>query len=474
MKSTKPLEKGFSPKAFIRNRRPEKFSDTISSRRPLLDRSQLEYHLESLTSRNQESDFERFALALAKRTVCPNLRPLTGPSGGGDSKVDSETIPVSEELASGWYENVDLNAAHERWAFAFSAKKQWRPKVKSDIAKVAQTDRNYKKAFFISNQFIRDKTRSEVEDALQQKYSIDVRILDRSWILDQVFSGHHEEIAISELKIEARIVETRSLGPRDTDRENRLTQIEANIKRAVANQLFGPALVDDCIEAAKIARALERPRIEVEGMLARAERLARSYGTSQQKVAAVYARAWTAYWWHEDTALFADLYATVEELAIGSSNIYDLELLNNLWMILFSLVALGICSREELKLDTRAIAIAEALRHLSSDETKPTAALHARTILLIQTLYYSSSKSRDETFAQLESVLEECDGMIGFPVEAIIELIVELGNGINDSEAYERLAEKATHLAGSRKGDIEAAMILLKRGSQKLSDTLVV
>ena len=65
-----------------------------------MDRAAFDYFLESLTSRKQELDFERFARKLAEEEICPNLIPQTGPSGGGDSKVDSETYPVSEEVAT--------------------------------------------------------------------------------------------------------------------------------------------------------------------------------------------------------------------------------------------------------------------------------------------------------------------------------------------------------------------------------------
>lgn len=460
----------FSPKEFIRQRRPEKFSDSTSSQHSILNRSQLEYHLDTLTSRSQENDFERFALALAKKSIAPNLRPLTGPTGGGDSKTDSETFPVHQDIAIGWHENVDLSSSSERWAFAFSAKKQWRSKVQSDVAKIAQTERGYKTAFFISNQFIRDKSRSEVEDELRNRYSIDVRILDRSWILQQIFTNRYEELAIVELGIEPQIAKTNNLGPRDTDRQSRLTAVETEIANAVSNQHFGPALVGNCIEVVKLARAIERPRTEVDGLIARAERMARSYGTLQQKVEAAYTRAWTAYWWHEDVGLFVDLYEPVEALALGSSNIYDLELLNNLWAIIYSIAVMGQFDRNELKVESRAIKIAEALQRLALDDTKPSAALHARTLLLFQKLYFSPPDYRDEIFSQLELILEECNGMIGFPVESIIELVIELGRGAADSPAYERLAEKATTLSGSRSGDVDAAMLLLDRGTQKLSD----
>ena len=88
-----------SPQEFLRARRPDRFSDSFLEEGFVLDRSMLEYHLHSLTSRSQEADFERFARRLVEREVCPNLLPQTGPTGGGDSKVDAETYPVADDLS---------------------------------------------------------------------------------------------------------------------------------------------------------------------------------------------------------------------------------------------------------------------------------------------------------------------------------------------------------------------------------------
>lgn len=109
----------------------------------------LEYHLGTLTSRSQEADFARFAMRLAQREVCPNMLPQTGPTGGGDSKADAETYPVADGLSLVWHTGLGREAATERWAFAFSAMKEWRPKVRSDVAKIAATGRGYTKAFFV-------------------------------------------------------------------------------------------------------------------------------------------------------------------------------------------------------------------------------------------------------------------------------------------------------------------------------------
>lgn len=178
-----------SPKEFLKARRPERFSDSFVEAGPRLDRTVVEYHLESLTSRSQEIEFQNFARRLIQREVCPNLLPQSGPTGGGDSKVDSETYPVSDDHSLVWYVGTGREAANERWAFAFSAKQRWRPKVQSDIKKIADTRRDYKKAFFVTNQYVSDKKRSEVEDSLSKTHGFDVRIFDRTWILDRVFEG---------------------------------------------------------------------------------------------------------------------------------------------------------------------------------------------------------------------------------------------------------------------------------------------
>ena len=159
-------KKPFSPREFLKGRRPERFSDTLRTDQPVLERALLEYHLMTLTSRGQERDFELFARHLAQKEICPNLLPQTGPTGGGDSKVDSETYPVADDLSLAWFVGNAREAAIERWGFAFSAKEDWRPKVRSDVAKIATTGRGYKKAFFVTNQYVPDRVRADVEDEL--------------------------------------------------------------------------------------------------------------------------------------------------------------------------------------------------------------------------------------------------------------------------------------------------------------------
>jgi hypothetical protein len=119
----------------MRARRPELFSDTVYADDPVISRSQLEFHLDTLTQRKEEIRFEHFCRKLAEKELCPNLLPQTGPTGGGDSKADAETYPVADNIAERWYEGDPKRAAHERWAFAFSAKKNGFPKSKMMFVK---------------------------------------------------------------------------------------------------------------------------------------------------------------------------------------------------------------------------------------------------------------------------------------------------------------------------------------------------
>ena len=228
---------------------------------------------------------------MAQHEICPNLLPHTGPTGGGDSKVDSETYPVADELALSWFEG-DPAAAGERWGFAFSAKEDWRSKVQSDVRKLVKTGRGYKKAFFISSQYIRDKERSDVEDSLSKEVGIDVRIMDRSWLLDRVFKNRREQLAIDELHLKPPIQTKQTKGPRDVARESELEATEARINAAVAVQQFFPALVDDCLRAANLSAGLDRPRAETDGRFLRAQRMATRCGTRHQQLYVDYQWAW--------------------------------------------------------------------------------------------------------------------------------------------------------------------------------------
>jgi hypothetical protein len=210
----KPNSQGLMPSDYMRARRPNLFSDSKIHRQARLSRPVFEHFLKTITSRKQEVDFEYFCRRLAEKEICPNLLPQTGPTGGGDSKVDSETYPVAREISIRWYEGqCNSGAASESWGFAFSAKEHWRPKVQDDVRKIAGTRRGYKLIYFITNQAVRDKVRAEVETALHKKYRVKVRILDRTWIMKCVFEHDRMDLAIETFHLDASDRVQKATGP---------------------------------------------------------------------------------------------------------------------------------------------------------------------------------------------------------------------------------------------------------------------
>ncbi len=264
--SDRPL---FSPKALMKSWRPEKFSDSTVNIRHPLNASILEYLLSVLTSHNKDTEFELFAKAVAERTICPNLLPQTGPTGGGDAKVDTENYPVAPQLALAWYFGTPA-ASQERWGFAFSAMKDWKPKAKSDVRKIAATGRGYRKAVFISNQLIPDKEAAAVQDELSVELGMEVRVLGLLWLIQEVFSKKMESVAIETLGLELPTENIRIEGPNDAARMNLLERLETSIQAAVKDGEIGPDLVNDCIEAARLSRELEQSRDEIDGRYERA------------------------------------------------------------------------------------------------------------------------------------------------------------------------------------------------------------
>ena len=253
----------YTPSSFMRKRRPYLFSDTRGGTEFALTREVLANHLDTITARNEENVFEKFARKLAAVEICPNLRQTLAPVAEG-GKVDTETYEVSPEISDRWYIG-QLEAASERWAFAISAKEQWKGKVRSDIKKIAETDRGYTKIYFITSRNARAKDRADIELALLKEYGVPVTILDQAWILECVFEQQaRAPLAVTALGMSDELKrQTTETGPRDQVRIKELETLDAQI----ADTSRVPTLIaEDMLEAA--LAALRTTRSEVEGRFA--------------------------------------------------------------------------------------------------------------------------------------------------------------------------------------------------------------
>ena len=468
-----PKKSTLNPNDFMRERRPELFSDTQVDSAPQINKEVFEYHLETLTNRKQEIEFEHFCRKLAEKEICPNLRLQTGPTGGGDSKVDSESYPVAEKIAERWWIGSPSSAA-ERWAFAFSAKKDWKSKVKDDVKSIWSTGRDYKLIYFISNQFAPDKVRASCEDALSKETGVPVHILDRSWIVEKVLASNKRQLEtyLAALRIDNVQEEMRSRpGPRDTARLEELEELDRQIDDSSRYVGARYQLVEDFLRTALLARGLERARTEVEGRFVRAESLARDSSHNQQRLRIAYNRAWTAFVWYEDFGEFNRIYDEVEEYARASAQVHDVDLLLNLWILLLPSITNGWIEEQAAKIEARSLNLKVMLETLLADSSRPSTALQARTGLILmqnaQARDHGKFEEVEKSWCDLAEVVDESDGLVDYPVERISKLVGELGVYC-DSPAFDALYDRLASAMKLRQSDGAAGISYGKRAQQKI------
>ena len=425
----------------MRQIRPELYSDSTPRIKHQLKAEVLSHHLDTITERNQTHDFELFCRKLCERTICPNLRPATGPEGGGDSKADTETSPVSDEISKLTYIGLANNGS-ERWAFAFSAKKTWADKARTDVAGIAAANRSYNRIFFVTSRAARAKDRARVEDELTREYGVQVTIHDRIWILDQVIDKNRRDLAYNYLGIGDETSEL-DLGPSDYSRKQQLADIEKELTDPSAFVGMGMQRATEALVAAKLARGLELPRVDVDGRLLRAVRLADDGGTLRQQLTARYETLWSAFWWFDDIKAIVDGYDGVEALVIGSEHATNLEMLCNLAQLLFNAVIHGHLTSEQAALQLRTARLSSRLAELASDSSRPNNALEARTSLLTiqvnEILMAGEPERLSSLWPQFGDILAKADGLGEFDTNRLTRLIEVFGQVAGKDRGYRDL-----------------------------------
>ncbi len=480
--SDEPHEKRiFQPSEYMRQRRPHLFSDTTVRSAPAIDRDTLSYHLESLTSRKDEGVFESFAKRLAEKFISPNIRPQTGPIGGGDGKTDAETHPVSRIVALRWW-LPDIDAADQRFAFAFSAKKDWKAKVKADVASIAGTGRSYPRIIFITSRFAPAKDSAGIQDELEAQHGIPVTILDRTWILEKVFEGDSIDIAVEILGVgkgtEKAVPE---IGPEDARRLGELEKLERRIADGAEYKVAPSALIEDCHTAALLARGVEKPRHEVDGRFLRAVRLAKEHSLPKLELAVTYDWAWTTYFWFDDVKTLSQLYEEVERLALPSDTSVDLERISNLLTLFHAAVRFGTISRDDAKLDQRTRSLDEALAAVRADGSRPNNALHAHALaLMLRLTQYVNGTTVDPIddgslralWDEFTEVIKDSKGLGTFPFEQMADTLTEVGHFVPECDEFDRLYEALTDAVVERRSEGEGAKRNCERAWQKLEKDL--
>ncbi len=460
------------PSEFYRREHPELFSDSALEDAHQIGPDELKYHLEQLTTERREREFEEFARSIAEKEICPNLLPQTGPVGGGDSKTDSSTYPVAEELAERRYWASQRAPAGEDWAFAFSATKAWPEKMKADVAKIAGLAREFRKIFFITNQPVPDKAREKWETKIREKYGRDFRLLDRTWLVERVFKGGHVELAIAKLGLDVRMSPRRRVGPRDAARETALEALLTALRNPDFPRDDDYSLAERYLEAAKLASELERPRSEADALFLQARALAEKSGNANLMLRAHYQHAWRSYFWFDDPNQTATIYAAMEPLLYEVGTGEECELFSNICSILQSARLFRQFDADVHDETARIDRLKERLAVLAADATRPNAALFAKT-LLVGWRFKDCLRKKGEMEGVLEDYLDcfrKSAGLGTYPLVRFVEAIEAVGDAFCALPNYGRFQEEVQNLIKDRSGAREVGLRQLRYGIQLLTN----
>jgi hypothetical protein len=460
------------PKQLMRQWHPELFPDSSIVEVNSLPKGFLDYHLDSLTSRKQEQQFEDFCRRLAELEICPNLKPQTGPTGGGDSKLDAASYPMAPALAERYYWGSPSPPTVENWGFAFSCKKTWKQKIKDDAAKIVGLDRKFTKVFFITSRFARDKTRAALEDELTKKHGFEVHILDRTWIVERIINRNHQRMAITTLGISVTEEREARLGPRDTARRAELDDILKRICGQCDYEGNDFGLAQDYLQAALLARGLGKPRHEIDGFFQQARRIAEKTGNNSLRLRCGYNHAWTTFWWFEDSSQFNRIYDEIEGLIAGTNDVQDCESILNLWVLLWR-IDLRLTKQggtSELKIADRGERLAKELGRLAAEDHRPNSALQARTDRLMMGLCneHHDEEMIRKLLIEMRHCLDKCVGLGTYPALLFINRFKVFGQHLSRLPEFDSLFERMCEISRHRSGDTSEGRLLYGRGMQQL------
>lgn len=459
-----------TPSKFYKQKRPEFFSDSEAITQITLPREVLAYEISKISTNQKQDQFETLCRRLAEKCIAPNLIPQVGPTGGGDGKTDSETYPVSESIADRWFCPENGWGKGENWAFAISAKEDWKNKAKSDIKKIVEIARGYTRVYFMSNQLISSKKKKDAQDEFIKEFSIDLVILDAEWILEKIYSYNLINLVVDSLNLSTVFKNKEiKLGSNDTLRLAELEKLEENINNTNRYFEYDFQLVEDALESAILSRMLERPRSEVEGKFDRSLRCANKINNKKQIMRIYYQKAWTYLNWYDDYGLFIENFKRYKSFISQESNISDIEDYFTLFMSLSTLQAIETCNLADLGIDIKAEKkyIEQILREIVNDTTRPTSSLASRThICFLKFIFHE--KKVTKIIQELLKILEQSQNHLDYPFEPTRKMIEEISKIYPNDKNFDILIDKLALISSKRCSELGSGQIFLKRAIQKI------
>jgi len=135
----------------------------------------IRFSLSELSVENGHHAFEHLCRHLARRRICSNIIPATGPvSGGGDKGADFETIQVFGTGASTYWQLASAGKV----IFACSLEQNLKKKVRADLQSAAAFSEPLERMYFFYNRPIKVGDRNKLKEEASTNYGIKLEIVD--------------------------------------------------------------------------------------------------------------------------------------------------------------------------------------------------------------------------------------------------------------------------------------------------------
>lgn len=164
---------------------------------------QVRFAISQLSAENGDKTFEHLCRAFARRRICPNVLPATGPvQSGGDQGRDFETY--QSEIAK---TNLDATyAGMTKQNIVFACSLEQNPtrkngKIDSDVKSILQQGKTPQLIIFFSGQDIPVAKRHKKQADIKSNHNIEIEIIDANAISEQLTEEDTFFIAVEYLKI---------------------------------------------------------------------------------------------------------------------------------------------------------------------------------------------------------------------------------------------------------------------------------
>ncbi|MBQ4107580.1 MAG: hypothetical protein IJC73_08415 [Lentisphaeria bacterium] len=469
------------PSDFYRKIHPELFSDSTIAQECKLTEELLTFEIERISTNQKENQFQVLCRKIAELQIAPNLIPEVGPAGGGDGKTDAETYPIDQRLLARFFIPENGWDNDEKWAFAISAKKDWRSKLKSDVESIVSTGREYTHVFFMTNQAISSKQKRKAEDSIKTQFSIGVSILDQKWLIEKIFAYNYIEIVVKTLGMSKEYLPKRIDGPRDIARQKEFDSIQRKILKGTAYSVLDYQLFEDRLSLAILAQQLERPRQEVEDLFENAILLASARQDITQLRRSYEQLAWAHFMRYDDFDSFVQDYKKFSQYNELIENCSELELAFTMFFFLWKLHHSSDPSVQQIDVMQEKTNFEKILQKYKGDESRPNLALFSQVILLLFPILDGARQRLNcsNYFAELSGILLKTKGLIDFPFATIAKIIKEVLSQIfYEDDEFDKLIDVVAEEESFRKQQIVSGKTYFDRAivkveHQKIQDAIV-